>query len=240
MQIPFVKMHGLGNDYVYIDCCVPETAQMLAGVDLYTLARDISDRHRGVGSDGLVLIMPSRVADLRMRMFNADGSEAEMCGNASRCVAKYAYENGIAGITMTLETLGGIKGLVHNPQSGLVTVRMGTGLGNPHKVFFTDQPVDTISIYEIKDTNAEWVNVLNRQEIRMRVWERGSGETMACGTGACAAVMAAVEKGLTDRQVTVHMLGGDLSIRIDEDGEVYMTGPATEVFRGIYSWEEKQ
>ncbi len=253
MQIPFIKMHGLGNDYVYIDCCVPETAQMLAEVDLHTLARDISDRHRGVGSDGLVLILPSQVADLRMRMFNADGSEAEMCGNASRCVAKYGYEQGLCGRQMTLETLSGIKhlSLKATPDNIVaeVTVAMGKTMGNPHEVLFVDslEALNTHFDYirtadswadKRQKTNIECVCVLSRKEIRMRVCERGTGETMACGTGACAAVMAAVEKGITERQVVVHMNGGDLSIRIDEDGEVYMTGPATEVFRGIYLWEE--
>ena len=255
MQIPFVKMHGLGNDYVYIDCCVPETAKMLGGVDLHTLARDISDRHRGVGSDGLVLILPSQTADLRMRMFNADGSEAEMCGNASRCVAKYGFEQGLCAQQMTLETLAGIKRLSLQPSNDEtetnVTVDMGKAMGNPHQVLFVDS-LDALNTHfeyirtsddwaeERKQTNIECVCVLNRKEVQIRVCERGTGETMACGTGACATVMSAVEKGLTDRQVTVHMLGGDLSIRIDEDGEVYMTGPATEVFRGIYSWEGKR
>ena len=186
MTIPFIKMHGLGNDYVYIDCFQPETAQLIANTDLPSLARAVSDRHRGVGSDGLVLIMPSDKADVRMRMFNADGSEGRMCGNAARCIAKYAYEQGLCASPMTLETLAGIKKLTVNPQSGLITVEMGTTIGNPHKVFITDEPVDTLSIYGIEDTNVEWINVLNRREIAMRVWERGSGETMACGTGACA------------------------------------------------------
>lgn len=255
MQIPFIKMHGLGNDYVYIDCCVPETAQMLAEVDLHSLARNISDRHRGVGSDGLVLILPSQIADLRMRMFNADGSEAEMCGNASRCVAKYGFEQGLCDSQMTLETLAGLKHLsiqtTREKTITGVTVDMGKVMGNPHQVLFVDS-LDALNTHfeyiqkaddwaeERKQTNIECVCVLNRKEVQMRVCERGTGETMACGTGACATVMAAVEKGLTDRQVTVHMLGGDLLVRIDEDGEVYMTGPATEVFRGIYTWEEKQ
>ena len=222
-------------------------------VDLHALARDISDRHRGVGSDGLVLILPSQVADLRMRMFNADGSEAEMCGNASRCVAKYGYEQGLCGQQMTLETLAGIKhlSLKATPEKSVteVTVDMGKAMGNPHEVLFVDSldALDTHFDYiqtadswadKREKTNIECVCVLNRREIRMRVCERGTGETMACGTGACATVMAAVEKGLTERQVVVHMNGGDLSIRIDEDGEVYMTGPATEVFRGTYLWEE--
>ena len=234
MKLPFVKMHGLGNDYVYIDCFRPETVKVLKKIDLPDLARRVSDRHFGVGSDGLVLIMPSETADARMRIFNADGSEAQMCGNAARCIAKYAYESGLCGETMTLETLAGIKQMVVDPQSGLVTVTMGKTLGNPHQVLITDEPVEQIAIHEIPGTNAEWINILNRHEIRMRVWERGSGETMACGTGACAAATTAMDKGLTDNEVTVHLRGGDLFIRRDEQGVIYMTGSATEVFRGEY------
>ena len=235
MQVlPFIKMHGLGNDYVYIDCFQPDTAKILANTDLPALARAVSDRHRGIGSDGLVLIMPSAKADVRMRMFNADGSEGRMCGNAARCIAKYAYEQGSCASPMTLETLAGIKRLTVNPQSGLITVEIGTSIGNPHKVFITDEPVDTLSIYGIEDTNVEWINVLNRREIAMRVWERGSGETMACGTGACAAATEAMNQGLTENEVTVHLRGGDLLVRRDERGVIYLTGPATEVFRGEY------
>ena len=233
-------MHGLGNDYVYIDCFSPETASLLAGTDIPSLARRISDRHTGVGSDGLVLIMPSQKADIRMRMFNADGSEAEMCGNASRCIGKYAYEHGLGGKTMTLETLAGIKRLTiqTNAQNQVeqVTVEMGKTMGNPHKVFITEEPLNTIEIHEIKGTNAEWVNVLNRNEIAMRVWERGTGETMACGTGACAAAVTTMDKGLTDNHVTVHLRGGDLDVYRNDDGIIFLTGPATEVFRGEYFW----
>ena len=232
MTIPFIKMHGLGNDYVYVDCFSQETAAQLAHADLPALARHVSDRHFGIGSDGLVLIMPSDKADARMRIFNADGSEAEMCGNASRCIAKYLYESGLCGAKIRLETLNGIKRLTVDTENGLVTVEMGKTLGNPHQVFITAEPVDSIAIHEIQGTNAEWVNVLNRREIRMRVWERGSGETMACGTGACAAAVAAMDQALSDNEVTVHMRGGDLFIRRDEQGVIYMTGPATEVFRG--------
>ena len=236
----FIKMHGLGNDYVYIDCFQTHNAALIAQVDLPALARRVSNRHTGIGSDGLVLIMPSKEADAKMRIFNADGSEAEMCGNAARCIGKYVYESGICHQSLIrLETLAGLKDLqVHTSlQDGVtaVTVVMGTTLGNPHKVFITDEPVDTIAIYEIKGTNAEWVNVLNRNEIAVRVWERGSGETMACGTGACAAAAAAMDQGLTNNEVTVHLRGGDLFIRRDEQGVIYMTGPATEVFRG--KWE---
>lgn len=240
-SLPFIKMHGLGNDYVYVDCFWSETAQKIAEADLSALAQRVSDRHFGIGSDGLVLILPSKVADARMRIFNADGSEAEMCGNAARCIAKYACENGLSSDTMTLETLAGIKHLSVHKQAGkvdFVTVQMGTELGNPHKVFIADEPVEKIAVFEIKDTNTEWVNVLNRREIRMRVWERGSGETMACGTGACAAATETMNKGLTDPEVLVHMLGGDVTVRRDEQGIIYLTGPATEVFRGEYRWED--
>lgn len=242
MKLPFIKMHGLGNDYVFIDCFLPETASLLAKADLPSLARRVSDRHFGIGSDGLVLILPSDDADARMRIFNADGSEAQMCGNASRCIGKYVYESGRCGQTMRLETLSGIRLMTFRTEEGKVvsvTVQMGTETGNPHKVFITDEPVDSITLYEVKDTNAEWVNVLNRHEIRMRVWERGSGETMACGTGACAAAVEAMNQGLTDAEVVVHMPGGDVSVRRDEKGIIYMTGPATEVFRGIYIWEDR-
>ena len=236
LSIPFVKMHGAGNDYVYLDCFEPETAALVARIDLAELARKISDRHRGVGSDGLVLMMPSKEADARMRIFNADGSEAEMCGNAIRCVGKYLYENGrCTKRRLFVETLAGIRTLTLQFTEGRVesvTVNMGRTLGNPHHVCITDEPVDTIAIHEIQDTNAEWINVLNRHEIRMRVWERGSGETQACGTGACASAIEAMKQGLTDDEVIVHMRGGDLTIRRDEQGCIYMTGPATEVFRG--------
>lgn len=231
-------MQALGNDYVYIDCFSAETASLLDETNIPMLARRVSNRHTGIGSDGLVLILPSKDADAKMRIFNADGSEAEMCGNAARCIGKYLYESGICHQSVIqLETLAGIKDLLiqTSPHDEVmtVTVVMGTTIGNPHKVFITDEPLDTIAIHEIKGTNAEWVNVINRHEIAMRVWERGSGETMACGTGACAAAVAAMDQGLTENEVTVHLRGGDLFIRRDEQGVIYMTGPAQEVFRGI-------
>ena len=243
MRLPFIKMQGLGNDYVYIDCFPAQTAELIAGLDVSALARRVSDRHFGVGSDGLVLIMPSKVADIRMRMFNADGSEAEMCGNASRCIGRYAYEHGLCGREMTLETLAGIKHITVNTRAEKVTsvtVRMGKELGNPHKVYITDTPVETIAIFEHKNTNAEWVNVLNRREIRMRVWERGTGETMACGTGACAAAMETMNKGLTDHSVRVFMPGGEVTVSRDEKGIISLTGSATEVFHGEYIEENEQ
>lgn len=242
MNIPFVKMEGLGNDYVYIDCFPVVTASQVADMDLSKLAQRVSDRHTGIGSDGLVLILRSNRADACMRIFNADGSEAQMCGNAARCVGKYLYEKGYCHKPdIQLETLAGIKTLLigTSPDDNVrqVTVVMGTTIGNPHKVFVTEQPLESINLVGIKDTNVEWVQVLNRREIAMRVYERGSGETMACGTGACAAAIETMNQGLTENEVLVHMRGGKLFIKRDEGGIIYMTGPATEVFSGIYNWE---
>lgn len=246
-------MHGLGNDYVYIDCFLKTTAELIAKSDLADLARCVSDRHFGIGSDGLVLILPSKVADARMRIFNADGSEAEMCGNAIRCVAKYLYENGLStNIHMEIETLAGIRALtlqIANDIVQQVTVNMGkpiihsssiligndpigytsVNIGNPHAVFFRD----TLPQLPV-NTNVELVRVHeNKKELDLRVIERGSGETLACGTGACASAVAAIFHDLTERNVTVHLPGGDLQIQWKENtSPVFMTGPATEVFRG--------
>ena len=251
--IPFIKMHGLGNDYVYIDATRKETADIIANINPSVLAYRMSDRHFGVGSDGLVLILPSTCADLRMRMFNADGSEAEMCGNASRCIAKYAYEQGLCGRNMTLETLAGVKRLTlqTNTQNKVeqVTVEIGISTGNPHEVFILDTTDQFDSKFEELQIGSQWaelrrkaniecVYVLNRHEIKVRVCERGTGETMACGTGACASAAAAMDKGLTDNHVTVHLRGGDLDVQRDKKGILYLTGTATEVFRGTYNWEE--
>ena len=250
--LPFIKMHGLGNDYVYIDCFLNTTADIITKTDLAALARAVSDRHFGIGSDGLVLILPSKEADAKMRIFNADGSEAEMCGNAIRCVAKYLYEGGLCHETqMEIATLAGIRSLslhVANEKVDQVTVNMGmpkitpatmpgsmdpigytaVNMGNPHAVFFRD----TISQLP-PDTNVEFVRVCNGHELDVRVIERGSGETLACGTGACASAVAAIFHGLTERTVTVHLPGGDLLIQWkDNTSPVLMTGPATEVFRG--------
>lgn len=254
--LPFIKMHGLGNDYVYIDCFPKTTAEIIAKTDLPTLARAVSDRHFGIGSDGLVLILPSKEADAKMRIFNADGSEAEMCGNAIRCVAKYLYESGICrDVHMEIETLAGIRSLalhVDKEKVDLVTVNMGkpviqpdsiqsgmdpigytaVNMGNPHAVFFRE----TIPQVPV-NTNIEFVHVRNRKELDVRVIERGSGETLACGTGACAAAVAAIYHGLTERTVTVHLPGGDLTIQWKFDlSSVFMTGTATEVFRGEYTY----
>lgn len=252
--LPFIKMHGLGNDYVYVDCFPKTTAEFIAKTDLPALARAVSDRHFGIGSDGLVLILPSKEADAKMRIFNADGSEAEMCGNAIRCVAKYLYENELCrDVHMQIETLAGIRSLALHVSQGIVdqvTVNMGkpvirpdsvqigmdpigytaVNMGNPHAVFFRD------SIPHLPaNTNVEFVRVRNRHELDVRVIERGSGETMACGTGACAAVVAAIYHGLTERMVTVHLPGGELVIQWKENtSPVQMTGPAAEVFRGEY------
>ncbi len=273
--LKFTKMHGAGNDYIYVNGFV------------YTLenpsewAVKLSNRHFGVGSDGLVLILPSQKADIRMQMFNSDGSEAEMCGNASRCVAKYAYDNGLVNKTeIALETKAGIKYislLQGNAQKRLVTVDMGepilqaqdipvvadvspvvdlplqigeqtwnvtcVSMGNPHAVTFTSD-IHKLNLVELgplfethpsfpRKTNTEFIEVIDRKTLNMRVWERGAGETQACGTGACAAVVAAVLKDLTDRLVTVHLLGGDLHIEWREsDNRVYMTGEAVTVFEG--------
>lgn len=269
-KISFTKMHGAGNDYVYIDC------MQSMPFDPATLAVRVSDRHKGIGSDGLVLILPSEIADFRMRMFNADGTEAQMCGNASRCVGKYVYEHKLTAKTnLTLETLAGIKHLsliLNDGKVEQVSVMMGkaevqkpkhitaddelldsflrthsmtqVNIGNPHAVYFVDDTEQTdvhglgaqIEILPCfpEKTNVEFVEIISRNEIRMRVWERGTGETMACGTGACAAVAAAVAADLTDNDVIVHLLGGDLHIAIDiQSGEIMMTGQAEEVFAGV-------
>ncbi len=254
MNLPFIKMHGLGNDYVYIDCFPPEISAYVTLADVPDLARRISDRHHGIGSDGLVLILPSDQADAMMRIFNADGSEAQMCGNAIRCVGKYLYESGLCKrLRMEIMTLAGLRSMELKVEKGVVseaTVNMGVpiitprtllsgadpigytfvNMGNPHAVFFREalSPMPT-------DINVELVRVRTRHELDVHVWERGSGATQACGTGACATAVAAIRQQLTDRTVTVHLPGGDLFIRWAADNEpVYMTGSATEVFRGEY------
>ena len=269
-KMRFVKMHGLGNDYVYVDCFDPVTADIIAQTELSSLAQQLSDRHFGIGSDGLVLILPSDEADARMRIFNADGSEAQMCGNAIRCVGKYLYESGRCRRTqICIQTLAGLRTLRLHTMEGKVDsaeVNMGkaevqfdelminyrpvafvsVNMGNPHIVLFPQTHVATMSLTPLgptlerhphfpEGTNVEFVSVRNSKEIDMRVWERGSGETMACGTGACAAAVAAAVLSKTDNSVTVHLRGGDLHIHYDpETREVTMTGPATEAFRGEY------
>ncbi|WP_075718220.1 diaminopimelate epimerase [Roseburia sp. 499] len=273
----FTKMHGIGNDYVYVNC-FEEEVKNPAKVSKY-----VSDRHFGIGSDGLILIKPSIVADFKMDMYNADGSQGEMCGNGIRCVAKYVYDYGLTNKeNISVETLAGIKHLeltVENGKVALVKVNMGSpelvpekipvvaegeraidvplevkgksyqmngvSMGNPHCVIFMEEDVRNLDLEAIgpdfenherfpKRINTEFVNVLDNQTLRMRVWERGSGETLACGTGACATAVAAVLNGLVQKEVTVKLLGGDLKIQWDGgESPVYMTGPATTVFDGI-------
>ena len=272
----FTKMQGIGNDYVYVNC-LQETIENPS-----ELAKKISDRHYGVGSDGLIMINPSDKADFEMEMYNADGSRGEMCGNGIRCVAKYVYDYGLTDKTsISVETLVGIKYLDLTVEDGkvvLVKVDMGkpmlrpeevpvvsekeevidepitvdgqeyrmtcVSMGNPHAVVFIDQdvkefPLETVGVkFENherfpKRVNTEFVNVLDRHTAQMRVWERGSGETLACGTGACAVAVACALNGLTEDEVTVKLLGGDLQIKWDrEKNTVYMTGPAEVVFDG--------
>ena len=259
----FTKMHGAGNDYIYINTFEE------AVDDPAALAVKVSHRHFGVGSDGLVLIGPSDIADFSMRIFNADGSEAQMCGNASRCVAKYVYENGMtAKNPITMETKAGIKTLDMQIEGGkvwAVTVDMGApvvgevdcplpdtqynftrvSMGNPHCAIFVDK-VDSLPLWQIgppleyhpafsERTNVEFVKVIDRNTIQMRVWERGSGETLACGTGACASVVACIANGFCDKDsdVTVHLRGGDLVIRWDSArNTILKTGPAEFVCKG--------
>ena len=271
----FTKMHGCGNDYVYVNL-FEEQIENPAKVSIA-----VSDRHFGIGSDGLITIGASEIADFRMRIYNADGSEAEMCGNGIRCVAKYVYDHKLTDKTeITVETGAGVKTLqltVEDDKVTLVRVDMGepiltpdeipvvadgdrvvdepivvddkewrmtcVSMGNPHAVVF----VDDVAHFELekygplfenhvrfpKRTNTEFVQIISRNEAIMRVWERGSAETWACGTGTCATVMACILNGLTDNDVLVHLRGGDLRIVSDEkSNHVFMTGPATEVFEG--------
>ena len=274
----FFKMQGLGNDYVYIDCINGKEP-----VDIKNLTRKLSNRHFGVGSDGLILLCKSKVADLKMRMFNSDGSEAQMCGNGIRCVAKLAYELGlICEEITTIETLSGIKTLKLNIVKGKVkTVEVDMGapileatkipvsssveiedkkvkaeikvknkkieltcvsMGNPHAVTFVNDiknfkvaeygPIlENADIFPEK-ANIEFVEVVDKNNIKMRVWERGSGETLACGTGACSSVVASSLNGYTDRKVNVQLLGGNLEIEWKPNNHVHMTGPAVTVFKG--------
>ena len=273
----FTKMHGTGNDYIYVNGFIEKIENPAEFAIKY------SNRHKGIGSDGLVMIMPSDTCDFRMRMFNADGSESEMCGNASRCIGKYVYDKGLTTKTsVTLETLAGVKVLeLFIGADNLVekvTVDMGepilnglqiptifdepkvidkkvtfspeieynittVSMGNPHAVIFTsgilelDLPkigpvIENATIFP-RRTNTEFIEVVDDSHVKMRVWERGSGETMACGTGACAAVVAGVLNGKNSRRTTVELLGGELTIEWKEaDNHVYLTGGATTVFEG--------
>ena len=273
----FTKMHGTGNDYIYVNG-FEENIENPSEI-----AIRLSDRHKGIGSDGLVMILPSETCDFRMRMFNSDGSEAEMCGNASRCVGKYVYDKGLTTKTeVTLETLAGVKVLQlfvnSDNKVDKVTVDMGepildaklipttfdespvvnkvvsfgkytdyqitcVSMGNPHAIIFMDNvseldlpkigPVVEHASYFPNRTNTEFVETISESVLKMRVWERGAGETMACGTGACATVVAAVLNGVADRKTTVQLLGGNLEIEWREaDNHVYLTGDAVTVFEG--------
>lgn len=279
----FTKMQGIGNDYVYVNC-FEETVK-----DPARTAEYVSDRHFGIGSDGLILIKPSKVADCMMDMYNLDGSQGAMCGNGIRCVAKYVYDYGIVKKTeLTVETKSGIKTLklsVENGKVSQVEVNMGepilkaseipiisendqvlneaievdgaiyhmTGvsMGNPHAVVFLED-VENLDIEKLGPSfekhprfpdrvNTEFIQVLDSNTLKMRVWERGSGETLACGTGACASAVASALNGFTGNEVTVKLLGGDLKIRWDrESNQVFMTGPAATVFDGeiVLPWEK--
>ncbi len=279
MPLPFTKMHGAGNDYVYIDCFTYREP-----IDVTSLAPRISDRRFGVGSDGVILIEPSNVADARMRMFNADGSASEMCGNGIRCVAKYVYDHGhVRKPTMRIETGAGILTLDLEISGGLakrVKVDMGeprldaaqipttllpqgrvinhpleikghalqvtcVSMGNPHCVAFVPEATDELvlgvgplienHVTFPRRTNVEFIEVISRTEVRQRTWERGSGETWACGTGASAVCVAGVLTGRTDRKILNHLRGGDLELHWDEaTNHVFMTGPAEEVFQGVW------
>lgn len=273
----FTKMHGTGNDYIYVNGFVEK-------IDNPTeFAIRWSDRHKGIGSDGLVLILPSETCDFRMQMLNADGSEAEMCGNASRCIGKFVYDKGLTTKTeLTLETLAGTKKLklflgsdnivesvtvdMGEPilESGLIPTTIEksrvvnehvifdgsieynitcVSMGNPHAVIFTND-IDKLDLPKIgpkienapifpSRTNTEFIEIISKDRMKMRVWERGSGETMACGTGACASVVAGVLNGLSFRKTTVELIGGELDIEWNEqNNHVYLTGSATTVFEG--------
>jgi diaminopimelate epimerase len=274
----FTKMHGAGNDYVYIDCFAETVA------DPVSLAQGISNRNFGVGGDGLILILPSDQADLRMRMFNADGSEAEMCGNGVRCVAKYAYDHGLVDRrSIRIATGAGILALdlFTNSADKVDRVRVNMGppglrrcdipmtgppeeqvvdqalavldktfritcvsMGNPHCVIFVDDvanfpvshygpAIEHLTLFP-RRTNVEFVEVVSPGEVRQRTWERGSGETLACGTGSSAVTVAGLLTGRTRSRLLNHLAGGDLEMEWDGEGDVFMTGPAVEVFTGDY------
>lgn len=271
----FTKMHGCGNDYVYVNAFEEKIE------DPASVAIRVSDRHFGIGSDGLIMICPSKVADFRMAMYNADGSEGKMCGNGVRCIAKYVYDKGLTDKTqISIETLGGIKYLDLQVENGAVkTVKVDMGepvlkaedvpvqfakermigeevtvdgktynmtcvsMGNPHAVVWVED-TKSLDLEKIgpnfehhsmfpERVNTEFVQILSRTEVNMRVWERGSGETLACGTGACATAVACILNDKTEDEVLVHLVGGDLKITYDrETNHVFMTGPATIVFEG--------
>ena len=258
----FTKMHGLGNDYIFLDCM-----KRIPG-DLPGLARCLSHRHFGVGGDGIICVCPSQRADFKMRMFNADGSEGAMCGNGIRCFGKYVYDKGLTNKRhLAVETGAGereLSLLIRDGAAAGAAVGMGVpvvqppvalaigdreyeavpvSMGNPHAVIEADAPaaLDLTALGPQVErhpafpgrVNAEFVRVLNRRELEMRVWERGSGETLACGTGACAAAAAMAALGKLEREAVVHLAGGDLQVRWEEkSGQMFMTGPAAAVFDG--------
>jgi len=279
MKIKFTKMHGLGNDFILIDCLDRELGNHPF---LSNLSKKLCDRHFGIGADGLILILSSEKADLRMRIYNSDGTEAQMCGNGIRCFAKYVYENKlIFKSKFTVETLADIitpKLIFKNKKILGIRVDMGipklkkskipvkgsdnlpvineilqvnskqnikiscVSMGNPHCIIFVED-IQSIPINEIgpkienhpifpEKTNVEFIQILNKKELNFRVWERGVGETLACGTGACAALVASVLNNKSERQAIIHLTGGDLDIEWIENGPVFMTGPAKLVFKG--------
>ncbi|SES64958.1 diaminopimelate epimerase [Salinibacillus kushneri] len=285
MKIEFTKMHGLGNNYIYIDMF----QETLSEKDIPMIARDVSDIHTGVGSDGLILITPSENAEIGMRIFNKDGSEGKTCGNGLRCVAKYVYEKQFVHTThFTIETKAGIVEAYVELSDGEVnsiTVDMGipvlnrsnipmigaeqekvisepfelgaeslsltaVSMGNPHAVFFVDD-IQKSPLYELgsiistdnrfpEGVNCEFIEVINPNEINFRVWERGSGVTQACGSGACASVVASILNGYSrkDEEICVHLTGGDLWIKWASDGHVWMRGPAETIANGEYYWSQ--
>lgn len=277
MVVSFTKMHGCGNDYVYIN----GFKEKIPAEDKPEAVRKLSDRHFGIGSDGVIFINPSQIADFEMEMWNADGTRAEMCGNGIRCVAKYVYDHRMTEKTdISIESFGKIKYITVTPDENnltkLVKVDMGepileaelvpvvargkqvvderievdekeykmtcVSMGNPHAVVFVDP--DSLQIEKIgpkfenhvrfpKRTNTEFVKILDKKNVKMRVWERGTGETLACGTGCCATTVACILNGLTEDEITVHVLGGEIQVKWDRDNNhIYMTGPATTVFDG--------
>ena len=266
----FTKMHGCGNDYIYVDGSKEKID------DRSELSRVLSDRHFGIGGDGVIFINPSDNADFEMEMYNADGSRGRMCGNGIRCVAKFVYDKGLTDKNpLTIESFGSVKTLYLTVEDGEVKkVRVDMGepvpdrelidapvnvnggvsritsvsMGNPHAVIYVDDPdnmdlerigpeYEHLSIFP-EGVNTEFIKVIDRNTLKMRVWERGSGETLACGTGACASMVASVINGHTDRRVRVRLRGGDLDIEWnEEDNHVYMTGPAETVFEGEIDWD---
>ncbi len=280
MDIKFTKMHGCGNDYVYIN----GMTESFEGIDKPSFVQKVSDRHFGIGSDGVIFINASDIADFEMEMWNADGTRAEMCGNGIRSVAKYVYDKGLTKQEkLTIESMGKIKPITIFPEGGAaksIRVDMGTpelkaelvpvisnqeqvvdepitvdgkeyritcvSMGNPHAVTFIDpEEIDILHIGPLFENhqnfprriNTEFVKIVNRNNVNMRVWERGTGETLACGTGCCATAVACILNGFTDNIVTVHVKGGDIVVEWNqEDGHIYMTGPAEIVFEGVITY----